>query len=122
MFLTCVIISVLASFGLAILLVEKGDEWPVSSVKEKIKDVLTMYNDKFEDVLECSICLSFWTPLLIDIVLFLGCMIFAQKFYFLWPISGFITSGITWFIYELLFTATNVGNTKLWHGDNPPDN
>lgn len=102
-----VLLSIFAAFGLAILLVEKGDEWPVRSIRIYLQYWMHKIYWKWPQALFCTTCASFWTALVTDI-----CFLFISKFhYFLWPITGFITCGLTWFIIEFL-------NALERHNDN----
>ena len=49
--------------------------------------------------MDCAVCLSFWTTGLTDAII-------GWRFgtTVLWPLSGFATLGLTWFVYELLGT------------------
>lgn len=49
-------------------------------------------------MLSCTVCTSFWTTLIADILLFFltGCG------YWTWPLSGFIAVGFTWLVNEAL--------------------
>ena len=96
--LTCFAISILASFGIAVAFVEKGDEWPVSPIRDKITILLSLVSFRATAVFNCTVCLSFWAALVADVALLL---ITGGK-YFLWPLSGFAVLGLSWLIYELL--------------------
>tara|TARA_Y100000310_G_scaffold180635_1_gene180539 strand:- start:2636 stop:3040 length:405 start_codon:yes stop_codon:yes gene_type:complete len=90
------IISLMCSFGLAVILVEKSEDWPVNIITSKIKGILGLFNNNLPNMLECTTCTSFWASLVVDIILYL---FFG---YFFWPLSGFATAGFTWFIMEFL--------------------
>jgi hypothetical protein len=90
------IISVLCSFGLAILLVEKGEDFPMSLFVPRIKTRLNDINPNIASVLDCTTCTSFWASLVVESILYL----FYS--YFLWPLSGFAVAGFTWLVIELL--------------------
>ena len=93
------IISVFLSFGFAISLVEKGQDYPIRKFNLIIRKILhDIFGYKFSQVLDCTVCSSFWLSLVSDIIL---CIISGGT-YFFWPISGFITLGFTWFIIEFL--------------------
>ena len=96
-FFIYLVISVILSFGMAVTLVEKGDEYPIRRYKLILKQILhDKISWKFSQVLDCTVCCSFWATFVSDLILF---CIFG---YFFWPFSGFITVGFTWFIIELL--------------------
>jgi len=102
-FLICLIISIFLSFGMALLLTEKGKEWPIKPWRIKIQTFIHDYiHWKFSQVFYCTVCISFWCALLSDIILCMILYINNSEFYFFWPFSGFIVAGITWFIIEYL--------------------
>jgi len=91
-------ISVMASFGLAVILVEKSESWPISSFIGGIRYCLSLIHPKFGEMLDCTVCTSFWTALFMDC----SFLLFIDNKYFLWPISGFATAGYTWIVFQLL--------------------
>lgn len=97
-FFLSAILSVLSALGMATIIVEKGDKFPVSLIKKPLSWLLIAVHPKVSEVLECTVCLSFWTTALTDLVIFL----FVNKEYFFWPLSGFISCFIAWVIYEIL--------------------
>jgi len=101
--LICLIISVLSALGMAIALVEKGDTYPIRKPKIILKLFLRKYISKdFSRVVNCTTCTSMWTTLFSDIFVGLFSLILFDNFYFLWPLSGFITLSFAWFIIEFL--------------------
>jgi hypothetical protein len=48
-------------------------------------------------MLSCTVCTSFWTTLIGEIVLY-----FLYTNIFMWPFSGIITLGFTWFVIDFL--------------------
>ena len=97
-FFICLIISILFAFGLAVALVEKGDTFTVRYIRKFL--VVFAYKHisrKFARVFQCTICTSFWTTLFSDLVVY---GVFHNYYLFFWPVSGFITLGFTWAIYE----------------------
>lgn len=91
------IISVLFAYSLAILLVEKGDDWPVLLVTKPLRYLLGMISKRLSGMLECTVCTSFWAALLGDLFLY-----FFVKGVFLWPFTGILAVGFTWTIIEIL--------------------
>lgn len=83
---------------MAITLVEKGDVWPVKPFRDMIHKIILLVYPKFADVLDCTVCLSFWMNLFCDATLF--CL--SSGTYFFWPFSGFATLGFSWVIYQFL--------------------
>jgi len=101
-FFCILFVSILFAYGMAITLVEKGDVYPIKFYKIKLRKFIRFFSRRFDKVLYCTTCTSFWTSLISDIIL---CLFFYFKFdlfYFFWPISGFITVGFSWTIIELL--------------------
>jgi len=89
--------SLLASYGLAILLVEFSGKWPVKYICINLKKfVHDWIHWRAAQVFYCTVCLSFWTTLIVEIFLF----IFIG--YFMWPISGFATAGFTWTLIQFM--------------------
>lgn len=96
--LELLVLSFLSAYGMAVVFVEKGNEWPIIRFKEPLRGLLMRISPNLAKVIECSICLSFWTTLLTDLML---CIVTKGR-YFAWPLSGFITVGLTWTIYSIL--------------------
>lgn len=92
------LISIVSSMGLAILLVEKGDDWPVSFFVKPLRYGLEFIYPKLAGMLDCTVCCSFWTSLVVDLVL---CYMSGGT-YFLWPVSGFAAAGIVFLVMDLL--------------------
>ena len=107
-FFICLIISILSSFGLAIIIGEKGDDYPVKKPKLILEKLLKKYiSEDFSKVLECTVCCSVWVCLCMDILLFFISYFFFGFIYFLWPVSGFIVAGWTFFAIEFLNAIDN---------------
>lgn len=94
--LAYLVFVIFCAFGLAVTVVEKSHEWPIRKPVLLLRKFVFRINKKSEKVFDCTVCMSFWTALLVDIfsLYFFG--------YFLWPISGFATLGFTWFLIEFL--------------------
>ena len=98
-FVLFLLISILLSFGMSVALVEKGNEYPIRKYKLLLKLFIHDHISwKFCQVLDCTVCTSFWLTLISDCILFL--LFFPV--YFFWPFSGFIILGFTWVIIEFL--------------------
>ena len=98
-FFICLIISVILSFGLAILFVEKGNEFPIKRYRVILQQfVHDKIHWKAAQVFYCSVCFSFWASLLADVII----AIFVCSSYFFWPCSGIIACGFSWIIIEWL--------------------
>ncbi len=121
-FLICLIISVMLGYGLAIVLVEKGKEWPIRPWRIRLQLLLRKINYKLPRVLKCTTCSSFYTCIISDIVI---CIIahMCGVGYFFWPFSGFITCGITWTVIEYLNGIDKEQNINVFidKGDNNED-
>jgi len=100
-FLICLSMSVSLSYGMAILLVEKGKEWPIRPWRIRLQLLLSKIHWKLPQMLFCSSCCSFWSSLGADIVICIVALCFGVP-YFFWPFSGIITAGIMWSIVEYL--------------------
>lgn len=105
MFLTCglslfvgFVVSCVSSLGMAIALVEKGDNWPIEPFKKRLSASLASWHEKLPEMLECSVCSSFWLALVADCFL----LLLTGGVYFAWPLSGFGAVALTWFVNELL--------------------
>lgn len=92
-----VILSLAFAFSLAIMLVEKGDDWPITILTKPLRGLLGFFNSKLPHMLECTVCASFWASLVGELVL--KCFITGI---FLWPFTGVIALGLTWFVIEFL--------------------
>ncbi len=107
-FFIYLIISIMLSFGLAIALVEKGNEYPIKKFKDLLRKILKRcISEEFSNVLECTTCTIFWCSFFSDLILMGISIIFFGSFYFFWPLSGFIAMGISWFIIEFLNALDN---------------
>lgn len=93
-----VLVAAIAGIGIAIVLVEKKAQWPGSFITPKLFKLLSLIHPKFAEMLDCTVCTSFWTTLFCDLFLWM-----AQKFNFpfLWPISGFVAITIIWTVINL---------------------
>lgn len=108
------LISVLSGFGIAVALVEKGNEYPIKKYRVLLQLFIHDHISwKFSQVLFCTTCCSFWTTLITDICL---CIIgiFIGVPYFLWPLSGFITVGLSWVIIEILNSIDKEPNINVF--------
>ncbi len=97
-FLICLFISVSLSYGMAILLVEKGKDFPIKKYRVILQLLLRKIHYKAPQMLYCTTCTSFWTTLIADIVL----LVVSGGTYFFWPFSGIIAAGIMWTMIEYL--------------------
>lgn len=103
------LLIIFSSFGSSILLVEKKSQYPVRLIRVYLKYwLLKLTNKKFAKVINCSVCSAFWIPLIFE--LFCLFIIFNLNYWFsfelqmsfFWPLSGFIASGLTWVITDVL--------------------
>jgi hypothetical protein len=115
-FFICMIMSVLIGSGMAIVLVEKGNDWPIKPIHVRIQWFQSKIHSKLPQMLFCSTCTSFWTTLISDLIIFIIAMLHGV-YYFLWPFSGFISAGIVWCIIEHLNALEKQQNINLVIGD-----
>jgi len=116
-FFVCLLISIIMSYGMAILLVDKGNEWPIKSYRVRLQLVIRKIHYKAPQALYCETCSSFWLSLIGDLVVFFVSCCFGTP-YFFWPFSGFITAGFTWTVMELLDSLEKEQKINLIIGDN----
>lgn len=103
LYLVC---SVASAFGISVALVKKQDDWPVSFYANILrKYILPIFHRNMPDMLDCVVCTSFWVTLLTDLFIHL---VFAPA-YFAWPISGFITLGLSWVLMDALDSLSAIG-------------
>lgn len=105
---------IMTSMGLAIILTEKGHTWPVRRYRIKLQRIMHMFHWRWPQALKCVTCTSFWTAGLIEIIVNLVNIAIKKiphatdyiqpldGVYFLWPLTGFATAGITYLIFELI--------------------
>lgn len=94
-----VLIAVLAGCGAAIVLVEKKNEWPATAIRPILSKILGFIYHKLPEMLNCTVCTSFWTTLIAELWL---CGYTRFKYIPLWPLSGFIAIAFTWGFIMLL--------------------
>lgn len=93
------LLVVLSGIGFAVFLVEKGHEWPGSFWKDLANKVLTGVHKQAPNMLDCVVCTSFWATLLVEAVAY-----FITG-WFLFPMTGFISLFLSWFVMEFLFAV-----------------
>jgi len=111
-FLVSLIIVIMLAFGIAIALVEKGDDFPIRPWKIKLQSLLGKVHPRFPEMLDCTTCTSFWAALIADIVVCIINLVLFGTFYFFWPFSGFIVLGLTWFSIEFLNALDSRGDNN----------
>lgn len=100
-FIHWLIVSVVVGVSAAILFVNKKDEFPIKPFNDKFSSFLFyMFGPNFAEVLNCSVCLSFWTTLIVELFVY----IISGGSYFFWPLSGLVSSAILILIYDFLDT------------------
>ena len=110
-FFICLIISVFTSYGMAIVLVEKGQDFPIRKPRLILKRLIRKYiSRKMSKVLDCSTCSGFWITGFVDCVLF----VISGGTYFFFPFSGFICAGIVWYSMEVLNTIDKDPNINVF--------
>lgn len=112
-FLICLIISVSLSYGMAILLVEKGEDFPIKKYRVILQLLLRKVHYKAPQMLSCTTCASFWLALISDIIL----RVVSGGTYFFWPFSGIIVAGVMWTIIEILNSRDNEQNINNIFGN-----
>lgn len=96
------ILSTIGGIGMATLIVEKGDDFPIKLIKDfASKSVRMILGHAWAKVFECTVCMSFWTALLCEAFLFMSSKTFT------WPISGFAAAGISFYLIDFLNTIDN---------------
>ena len=114
-FLVCLLISILTSYGMAIILVEKGDDFPIRKPRLILKRFIHKYiSRKMSKILDCSTCSSFWITGFVDLILCIFVYLIFGTFYFFFPFSGFITAGLTWTIIEFLNSNDKEQNINVF--------
>jgi hypothetical protein len=99
------IFTVLGGIGIATILVEKSDDYPVSLISHPLKKILCLiFGIKVASVMECTVCISFWTTLICEIYSY-----YLFDSIFLWPFSGFIAASIVYYLVDFLNTLENKG-------------
>ena len=112
-FLICLIISVMLSYGMAILLSEKGNDYPIRKFRIYLQLFIHKIHWKMSQMLFCTVCTSFWTSLISDLII---CIIAYHYgyFYFFFPFSGIITSGFVWTLMEYLNAQDKEQNINVF--------
>ena len=101
--LICMLLSACLSYSMAITIVEKGRDWPIRKFKVLLGRWLNRHVClKAHRVVNCASCASFWLAAISDIVVGVIRLTATGKFYFLWPLSGFIAVGLTYTIIEFM--------------------
>lgn len=107
--ITHILISFFITYGLTVLFVEKGDEYPVNLIKKPISIIFFFIDKRSVSVFDCMVCFSFWASLISEL-----CLYFFVDNSFLWPLTGFISVGIIWTIIQVLniFDKEEVGDNS----------
>jgi len=92
------ILAVLAAFGIAVLLFEKGEDWPVKGIRSRLETFLGLLHPKAREMFDCPVCTSFWAALVVDLLI----LFLQEGIYFFWPVSGFAACAFTWIVYLFL--------------------
>lgn len=94
------IFVVMGGIGIATIMVEKYEDYPVNSLSRRIKAILSLlFGERFASVAHCTVCYAFWSTLFCELVAY-----FLYTNQFTWPISGFISSAIVFYIIDVLNT------------------
>lgn len=95
------ILSITSSIGMALLLVEKKEEFPIKKIHSMLSSFIEMiFGLEWAMMLHCTICTSFWTSLAVETALYFV----SGRTYFCWPLTGFATAGILYIIIDFLNT------------------
>jgi hypothetical protein len=113
-FLICLIISILLGYGIAILAVEKGKDFPVKRIRVIVQLLLSKIYWKLPQMLFCTVCTSFWAALIADCLICLVSFFLFGIPYFFWPASGAITAGFTWTVIEFLNILDKEQNINIF--------
>lgn len=98
---TLLTLSIASSIGMALLLVEKKEEFPIKKIHGFISSFIEMvFGLEWAMMLHCTICTSFWTSLVVETVLYF----ISGRTYFFWPLTGFATAGILYILIDFLNT------------------
>lgn len=101
------IISIASSIGMAVIIVEKRDDFPVNKIHAYLSSILeTFFGLEWAMMLKCTVCTSFWTSLVSEIALYF----LSGRTYFCWPLTGFATAGILYFVIDFLNTLDRRNN------------
>ncbi len=97
------LVSVISGISLATVLVEKSEDYPVRYISKPISSfLLKVFGENVAFVMACTVCLSFWTTLLCELFMY-----YFLDATFLWPITGFAASGISFYLIDFLNTLDN---------------
>lgn len=102
------LIVILLAISLAILTMQKGNEWPIKKPRIYLQLLMRKIHWRFPQAMYCVVCASFWFGLIADIMMAILWFILSlinstpYTFYWFWPISGFVAAGLSWIIYEVI--------------------
>lgn len=103
---------ILCAAGIAIAIVEKGRTWPIKRYKIYLKVFFNRIHPKLPDMLSCAVCTSFWASLVAETLLNLLYWLNGYPFTFLWPVSGFASLFVVWFVMDFLNTLSDLGDKE----------
>lgn len=95
--ITHVLLTTIFGFSFAVLLVEKGDDWPVTIITTPLRWLFNKISEKLYRLMFCTVCASFWCSLFGELILY-----FFYTGKFMWPFTGVIALGVTWMVIEYL--------------------
>jgi hypothetical protein len=99
------LITIASGIGLATLIVEKGDEFPLKYIKNILIAATSLFlGERISKVFNCTVCLSFWTTLLCELFSY-----YLLTGHFTWPLSGFAACGICFYLIDFLNTLEKRG-------------
>lgn len=93
-------ISVVCGISMATILVEKSEDYPIRFISTPFKKILrSILGEQFVTVMDCTVCMSFWTTLICELFLY-----YLISGHFMWPLSGIAASGISFYTIDFLNT------------------
>jgi hypothetical protein len=97
--LSTLTLSVLSSIGVALLLVEKREDFPVNRIHSYLRSFIDWtLGYEWAAMLNCTVCTSFWASALVELYLYW----LTDGKHFCWPLTGFATAGILYLVIDTL--------------------
>lgn len=97
---------------MAVILVEKKRQWPIRRYHLILKSILKRFHPRLPRMLKCTVCTSFWTTLVAELCVLFISYLYNMDIYWMWPLSGFVTAGITWTIMDFLISFANISEKR----------
>lgn len=97
------LISPIVAFAIAVVLVEKQEQWPATFLRPIISWFLSCIHKKLPSMLDCVACTSFWAAIFSDLMFFAYSKMAQSETYIpAWPLSGFLALALSWTVIQLL--------------------